>query len=574
MARIWAERIWLAAAALATLGILGFYAQRLAMPLPIFAADEAAYLIRAIWPDPIVAYDPSVGAANNGVHLSVIRAVYPLGGSSIIADRLVNSAAYLGGLVLLWRSSTARLPRADQLALALIALAFPYYPFAFSNLAEGLYVGVFVLLLLATGRWYRSRPLFHALVAGAGAAALVLVKPNGLAVVVALAAVTVLDAAASGGWRRLPLRALAFAAAFFAVGNLIQLGAEAPAGHPLAFFLSQDYAGQLAQPPVPDALGLGALYLGSMVAALAVLAGVPVVAGLADLRDRWRAARGGFMADGRDLVFALLLLSAAMTLAMVTLFAVKIAWSPGERLRLWGRYFEFFAPMLWLAAAPALARPIGRRTAWACVAVMLAGLAGLLASLQAGIVLFPWDSTVLTAFFRADPLRAALGGGPPYRLLAAAATVAAAAALKLGLRPAQAGLALTLALAALSTRLDHLWLGPLVQHTYAFERDIRALSPGLPPEPAEIVLLAPEANDGHLGFLRLNARPHVYLGRPSLTAPDALATATAVVVAGPEAPPGGPWVRTFQGPALSLFRRQPAARGVALRPLPVAAALR
>jgi hypothetical protein len=554
VARAWAERLWLAAAACATLVVLGFYARRLAMPLPMFAADEAAYLIRAIWPDPVVAYDPSVASVNNGVHLSVIRAVYPLGGSFIVADRLVNAAAYLGGLFMLWRSSTAGLPRADRLGLALTALAFPYYRFAFSNLAEGLFVGVFVLLLLATGRWYRSRPLFHALVAGAVAAALVLVKPNGLAMVVALAAVAVLDAAVSGGWRRLPLRVVAFAVAFFAVGNLIQLAAQAPVSHPLAFFLGDLYASPLTLPPVPDALGLGALYLGSMVAALAVLAGVPVVAGLADLRERWRAAYGGFMADGRDLVFVLLLLSTAVALAMVTLFTVKIGWTPEERLRLWGRYFEFFAPMLWLAAAPALARPIGRRTAWACVAVTLAGLAGLLASLQAGIVLFPWDSSVLTAFFQPDPLRAPLGDGPPYRLLAAAATVAAAAALRLGLRPAQAGLALTLALAALSTRLDHLWLGPLVRHRDAFERDLRALTPGLPPQPAEVVLLAPDGNDGHLGFLRLNARPHVYLGPPAQALPGSLIGATAVVVSGPDTPPGGPWVRSFKGEVLSVFR--------------------
>ena len=274
-----------------------------------------------------------------------------------------------------------------------------------------------------------------------------------MAVVAALAAVALLDAAASGGWRRLPLRVLAFAAAFFTVGNLIQLGAQEPASHPLAFFVGDFYSGDLALRPVPDAAGLAALYLGSMVAAVAVLAGAPIVIGLADLCGRWRTARGRFMADGCDLVFVLVLLS----MAMVTLFTVRTAWTPSERLRLWGRYFEFFAPMLWLAAARALAQPMGRRTAWACAAVMLAGLAGLLASLQAGIVLFPWDSSVLTAFFQPDPVRAPLGDGPPYRLLASAATVAAAAALRLGLRPAQAGLALTLALAALSTRLDHLW---------------------------------------------------------------------------------------------------------------------
>jgi hypothetical protein len=251
-------------------------------------------------------------------------------------------------------------------------------------------------------------------------------------------------------------------------------------------------------------------------------------------------------------VFLLLVLSLAATLVMVTLFALKIASTPGESERLWGRYFEYFTPLIWLAAAPALARPIGRRTAWACTAVTLAGLAGLSLSFRAGIVLFPWDSSALTAFFAPDPVRAPLGPEMPYRALAVAATVLAAALL-LKARPAYVGLGLVLALGALSTRLDHIWQGPMVRQRYALERDIEAIVPRLPPEPAPVVLLAPDANDGHLGFLRLQARPHVVQGAPSRVAPAELVVARAVVVSGPETPPAGPWRRTFKGEALSLF---------------------
>jgi hypothetical protein len=45
--RGWAGRLWQVAAAVLTLTILGFYAHRLFMPLPIFAPDEGAYLVRA-----------------------------------------------------------------------------------------------------------------------------------------------------------------------------------------------------------------------------------------------------------------------------------------------------------------------------------------------------------------------------------------------------------------------------------------------------------------------------------------------------------------------------------------------
>ena len=41
-----------------------------------------------------------------------------------------------------WRACTARLAPRERWLFALLALAFPYYRFAFSNLAEGLFVGV------------------------------------------------------------------------------------------------------------------------------------------------------------------------------------------------------------------------------------------------------------------------------------------------------------------------------------------------------------------------------------------------------------------------------------------------
>ncbi|WP_394760617.1 hypothetical protein [Phenylobacterium sp.] len=547
---VWGPRIGLTAAAGLTLAILGFYASRLSVPLPMFAGDEAAYLIRALWPDSVVQANPFVVPLNNGVHLSVIRALYGAGLPIVLGDRLVNAAAYLGGLALLWRARTRGLAGREQVALGLIALAFPYYRFAVSNLAEGLFVGVLALLCVVTGRWYRSRPLGHALLAGALGAVLVLVKPNGVASVLALGAVAGIDAWAGSDWRRLPLRVLLFAVAFFGAGNLIQWAAEGSVVHPLSFFVGDFYSGELNQGAPPHAVRLVAQAMGSMVSAMAVLAGAPIVVGLADQarRLRSRQARDG----GLDLVFLVLLGALAATLVMVTIFMSKIAWTAGESGRLWGRYFEFFAPLLWLAAAPALARPIGARLALACAGVMLAGLAGLLVSLHSGIVLFPWDSSALTAFFAPDPVRAPLGVSLPYRALAAGATVGAALAM-LGRRPAYAGLALTLVLAGLSTWLDHVWLAPFVQAREALARDVRAIAPRLPPQPGLVVLLAPDANDGHLGFLELKARPRVWLGPPGQTPEAQLAGAVAVVVSGPETPPGGPWMRTYKGDELSLF---------------------
>jgi hypothetical protein len=313
------------------------------------------------------------------------------------------------------------------------------------------------------------------------------------------------------------------------------------------------YGGVLATKPPPNLIAIIGLALGSMVAGLAILAGAPIVVGLADLANRWRERRDRFALEGRDLMFLLLLFSAAATLAMVAIFASKVAWTPSETKRLWGRYFEFFAPLLWLATAPVLARPMDRGTALACAAVMVAGVAGLLASFHAGIVLFPWDASALGAFFHPDPVRAPLGVRVPYRALAVAASLLAAAALALRARPALAGLGLILALGVLSTHLDHLWLGPIVGQRNALARDMVAIGPKLPPAPAALVLLAPDANEGHLGFLEMKARPRVWVGPPSQAQPDQLAGAQAVVVSGPETPPGA-WTRTYQGEDLSLFQ--------------------
>ncbi|MBS0331552.1 MAG: hypothetical protein JSS35_02170, partial [Proteobacteria bacterium] len=58
----WLERgAWTLAPA-TVVAILGFYALRALTPLPIFAADAGSYLIRALYPDEMVARNPYVTA--------------------------------------------------------------------------------------------------------------------------------------------------------------------------------------------------------------------------------------------------------------------------------------------------------------------------------------------------------------------------------------------------------------------------------------------------------------------------------------------------------------------------------
>ena len=552
------QRIGFVTAAAVTLAILGFYASRLAMPQPIFAGDEATYLIRAMYTPAQVARYPLVAAVSNGLDFSVIRALYYVGAPLVVGDRIVNAAAYLGGLLLVWQASVRGLPRRDQALMALIALAYPYYRFAFSDLVEGLFVGVLAVFCLATGRWMRSRPFVHAAAAGVIGAAMVLVKPNGIAEVGALAALmvfdtVVLDAKDGGAWRRLPARLMLFAATFFAAGNLIQWGAEERIGGPWTFFVGAFYHAALTQAPASQGWAMAAFGLAAMVASMALLAGPPLVVGLAEVWTGWRAAPGRFKADSRQLIFLLLVLATGATLVMTALFIREITGGPNEIQHLWGRYFEFLIPLLWLAAARPLAQPLGRRMAIACAGVMLAGLIGLLVCFDAGETVFPWDAASLLAFFHPDPVRANLGVTVPYRLLAALGGVTALAAIALRARPAAAGVGLFLAVGVLSTHLDHAWLGPLVAQRTALDRDIRAIHAALPSN-GDVMLLAPEVNEAHLVFLGLEARPRVLLGPPGEAQAALVTLSSVVVVAGPDAPPGGPWRRILQGERLSLFR--------------------
>jgi hypothetical protein len=258
--------------------------------------------------------------------------------------------------------------------------------------------------------------------------------------------------------------------------------------------------------------------------------------------------------EGVDRTFLLLALALAATLAMVTQFAMQVSSAPSETLRLWGRYFEFFAPMLWLAAAPALARPMPPAARWTAAAATVLGLAGLFAAFWCGIVLFPWDASILTAFFAPDPVRAPAAFALPLRALSLIIVLLTAAAIAGRARPALVGLVLVMALGTLSVWLDNAWLGPMAEARNNFAKDIRELKPRLPPGP--VVFLSNDVNETHLGFLTLEARPTVVLGPPAQAPAADIAGRSALVVSGTDKPPGA-WKRTWQGRLLSLWAPAP-----------------
>ena len=545
----------LSIAALAVL--LAFYAGQILLPQPIYAADVGSYVICALFSPHAAARDPWVATVGNSIFLMAIRGARLLSDNYLVLIRAGSLAAYIGGLAALTQASTRGLAARERWTFLLLALAFPYYPFVVAALPEGLYVGVLAAICVATARLYVGRPLLHAAVAGALLAVLTLVKPHGVSVVGGMAAAAALDGLISGRVGLAAKRIAVLAAVFLALGNAIQFAAGAPVGNPLTFFVGDFYGKALTAASPANAVEIATLSFLPMTAALALFAGLPAVAALGEMARRWRTEGRALRLDGQDVLVLMLVLAAMATLAMVTIFAVKAGVEPSETKRLWGRYFEFYAPLLWLAAAPHLARwtqNASLRQRLACAGLMAAGLAGLLAAFQAGVVLFPWDATALLAFFHPDPVRAPLGALPPFRALAVAVSLLAAGAIAWRAPPWRVALAYFLALGLLGVWLEHIWVGPMIQKRIAFDAEIRAAA-ALTPDAAErnLVLVA-DGNDGHLSFLGLGGFAYIQPVTPGAPAPPLTLAYENVVAVAPALPPAG-WPCAYRGQQVTVCSR-------------------
>ena len=566
---------------LAGLAVVLVYVDRIFLGLPLYPGDEGAYLIHGLY-GKAVAVDPKLypdlQGLNNTAFLLIIRAVTYGTHNLIEWLRALGAAAYFAGILLVWRSARGRLGGRDALGFLLLATAFPYYRFVFAVMPEGWYVGLLGLIVLATAKLYLSHPITHALVAGTLAGVLVLLKPHGLAVIAAFPILALLDLV----WGRRELtsfvgRVAIFALAFFAAGNLLALLAGEPVTRPFTFFIGDHYKKALISDTTPASLMVALRALALLIASSLLLAGVPILTGLLriGMRWNWSRGRGRFDIEPQEIAFLLVLLSFGATLAMTAIFTMKaLVYGPTEANRLWGRYFEFFVPMIWLTAAPFVLefeRGGGRWWRIAAGGVPLAGLVGLTVFVLGGIFLFPWDSTALTAFFRPDPAKFGLIPLVPYFAIAVAATLAACAATGFtNWRTHRIWLAHFVLLGVLSTAIDRAWErdGWLVLKTLNAELHVAELL--VVQESGLVAAVVDDLNAGHTTFWRLRARPHMILVAPEADVEArTLADYDTVIVVGPHDLLGGDWRPLFEGQRLSIFRRGGPAAPVArlgLRP--------
>ncbi|MCI3134561.1 ArnT family glycosyltransferase [Phenylobacterium aquaticum] len=543
--------------------IIGLHLPRAFLTLPLYAGDEGAYLIHALFGG-LLKTDPGLYPAlpdvDNTAFFWIVRLVDALPGDPLDALRLLGGAAYVGGLVLVWRGVRPQLAGRDAAGVLLLGLAFPYYRFVFTALPEGWYVGLLGLIIYLTARFYRTRPWAHAAGLGALTACLVLIKPHGVALAAGFVALVVIDTALDAHRKLLASagRLALFATTFLLAGHAVQMidGHGPPTG--LWFVGSGFYGAILKVTPSAHAIHIGVVALFGMATGSLLLAGAPVALGLDDLAARWRAERGRFRLEAADLAFLLTLMGYGATVAMVAIFAAKVAdIAPMESYRLWGRYFEFFVPLIWLTAWPYVRASEHRPDRQILAAgVVLAGLIGLVVALKSGVSLLPWDATALSAFYIPGDPRWPLFTTFPGFALACAATLGVII-LTLRKAPAlQVWQGYFAVLACLSFGLDQAWWSQISPERDILQADLKMVGRAMTGSGGETATFVDDPNAASNVFLRLRGRTHIVMMAPgaSPSSTNLKPYQTLVVEKGVGAP-APTWRIVQAGKQLTVYQR-------------------
>lgn len=541
--------------ALAMLGVLVVYASRIFLDLPLYPATEGGYLIQALYGKTLPSHPEllaDVQGLNNTAFFLIIRATTYATQDLLAWMRVLGACAYFAGVMLVWRSAQDEAGQSPPLGFLLLALAFPYYRFAFAVLPEGWYVAVLGAIILLTARVYLSRPIIHAILAGALSAVLVLLKPQGASVVLAVLILALLDGFLGRRDIRVLIgRVVVFATVFLTAGNLVLLAAGQAVLSPFAFMFNAQQAAVMGDGMTAETLTAAVRALAPLLSSFLLLAGIPALAGLLRIEMRWRwiAERklGPFRLERQEIAFLLVLLSLIAALGMTAIF------EPAETGRIAGRDFELVAPLLWLTAAPFIAELDRARARWWRIAMGLVaavGLAGLMICLTGGATASPWDTAALSAF---------AWGGPsaiPYFALACAGVLAAAVAMAFTAWPTQRiWLGCFVALAVLSTLVDIGWESSGRPARAALAADLRQADKIAGQRLGGVAVIAGDKSTAHQLFLGLRGRPQTVLIGPDAERPAGrLADIDTVVAAGAK-PPINTWRPIFEGRSLKVFER-------------------
>lgn len=509
---------------------------------PIYPGAETGHLIRALYGPAAGHAQLGLGAADDTAFSLIIRGLTYLTHSLAPWLRLLGGAAYLGGLLLVFQAVRQNLAPGPALGFLLLALAYPFHRFAFAALPEGWYVAALGAAVLLTARTYLTQPLIHGLAAGGLAAALILLKPQGLAVAGAFVLLAVFDLTLGRrSLRTFAGRLVSLAVGFLVAANGVHLLAEGSvAAQPLSFYLAERH-----RPFVDGVIGpagwiAAARGLAAMISGAVLLAAVPAVTGLLRIEFRWLWTRrqGRFALEPQETTFLFVLLCLVLTIPLTAALATS-----GDPNRIWGRQFEALVPMLWLAAAPFVVEfenGGGRRWRWVMAGAPIVGLAGLAICLLDGATPLARDAAALSAFM------------PPYFPAAAGLIIAAGLAIVFTRWPVwRIWLALFVALAAIATASDLAWRANESTRRSQMSAELTAADAIVSQRRGEVIVLAPNTVDARLAYLKLRARPDAVTTLP--TEPR-LAMADTAVAMGPIAP-AGLWRVIFRGETVTIFAR-------------------
>lgn len=535
-------RVTFGLAALAAGLIVLIYVNAAFGDAPIYPGAESGHLIRALYGAVAERALLGPGAADDTAFSLIIRGLTYLTQSLTPWLRLLGGAAYLGGLMLVFQAVRRNLALGPALGFLLLALAYPFHRFAFAALPEGWYVAALGLAILLTARIYLTQPLIHGLAAGGLAAALTLLKPQGLAVAGAFVLLAAFDLALGRrSLRAFTGRLVSLALGFLVTANGLHLLAEgSAAAQPLSFYLAERH-----RPFAEGAVGLAgwiaaARGLAAMISAAVLLAAIPAVSGLLRIEFRWLWTRrqGRFSLEPQEITFLFVLLCLVLTIPLTAALATS-----GDPDRIWGRQFEALVPMLWLAAAPFIVefeKSGGRRWRWVMAGAPIVGLAGLSICLVDGTTPLARDAAALSAFM------------PAYFPAAAGLILAAGLAIIFTRWPVwRIWLALFVAMAVVATHADLAWRAKEAAGKSQMSAELAAADAIVSQRRGEVVVLAANPLDGRLAYLKLRARPE------AVTAPPAepqLAMADTVVAVG-SAAPAGLWKVIFRGETVTIFAR-------------------
>lgn len=541
--------------ALAMLGVLIVYASRIFLELPLYPAAEGGYLIQALYGKTLPSHPEllaDVQGLNNTAFFLIIRATTYATQDLLAWMRVLGACAYFAGVMLVWRSARDEAGQPPPLGFLLLALAFPYYRFAFAVLPDGWYVAVLGAIILLTARVYLSRPIIQAIVAGALGAVLVLLKSQGASVVLAVLILALLDGFLGRRDIRVLIgRVVVFATVFLTAGNLVLLAAGQPVLSPFAFMFNARQAAVLGDGMTAETLTAAVRALAPLLSSFLLLAGIPALAGLLRIEMRWRwiveRKLGPFRLERQEIAFLLVLLSLIAALGMTAIF------EPAETGRIAGREFELFTPLLWLTSAPFIAELDRAGARWWRIAmglVVAVGLAGLMICLAGGATTPPWETAALSAF---------AWGGPstvPHFALACAVVLAAAVAMGFTAWPTQRiWLGCFVALAVLSTLVDIGWESSGRPARAALAADLRQADKIAGQRLGGVAVIAGDKGTAHQLFLGLRGRPQTVLIGPDAERPAGrLADIDTVVAAGAK-PPINTWRPIFEGRSLKVFER-------------------